>query len=217
MILRIFVVKWLSLSCTLNKFLTYSEKSSSCRDAKKRFSLFNLMFLMDLDRSSRWVCGTRLFSYHGLWIYEAKLRKITYITLFLDYNDRSKVWTAKAWAIRPVSINKSSKFDSFNWWSLPLMKLISIRKLPSMGKFIRIFIFYSFTVICYCIHSHTKIIFVWPGCILKFPQNTYFPEHPVILFFLACAIKYDLQIELIMSWNRLKYTYFFIRNPFIRN
>ena len=94
MILRIFVAKWLSLSCTLNKFLTYSEKSSSCRilrDAKKRFSLFNLMFLMELDRSLRWVGGTRLFSYHGLWVYEAKLRKITYITLFLDYNDRNKV------------------------------------------------------------------------------------------------------------------------------
>ena len=81
-----------------------------------------------------------------------------------------------------------------------------------MGKFISIFIFYSVTIISYRIHSHTKKnIFVWPGCILKFTHNTYFLEHPVILFFRLCNQMWlrisliNVQIESIMPWNSLKY------------
>ena len=64
LILRMFFVIWLSLSFTSNKFLTFSEKSSSYRtilNAKKHFLLFNAVLPMDLNRSSRWVGGFRLF------------------------------------------------------------------------------------------------------------------------------------------------------------
>ena len=57
----------------------------------------------------------------------------------------------------------------------------------NMSKFIWIFIFYSFTVVC---DRYTKviqkIIFLRTGCILKFLHNTFFPEHFVILFFGLC-------------------------------
>ena len=74
MILRMFFAMWLSLSCTLNKFLTYSEKSSSYRiiwNARKRFSLFNSVAngfkqIIEMIRSFQIV----LF-YYGLWVYKA--------------------------------------------------------------------------------------------------------------------------------------------------
>ena len=56
MILRMYFAILLSTICTLNRFLTYSEKSSSCRilwKARKRFSLFNPVLPIDLNRSLR--------------------------------------------------------------------------------------------------------------------------------------------------------------------
>ena len=56
MILRMYFAILLSTICTLNRFLIYSEKSSSCRilwNTRKRFSLFNPVLPIDLNRSLR--------------------------------------------------------------------------------------------------------------------------------------------------------------------
>ena len=84
----LFLSNLFTLSLTLNLYLyctvTYSEKSLSDRmywDARKRFSLFNHVLLMDLNRSSRRLGVTRLFFLPWL------MSKTHSITILFHYND----------------------------------------------------------------------------------------------------------------------------------
>ena len=76
MVLRMLFAMWLLLSCTLNKFLTYFEKSLSNRilwNARRHFSLFTRFFL---NKKTIFLSEPRGY----------------YITLLLSYNDRHPTW-----------------------------------------------------------------------------------------------------------------------------
>lgn len=128
-------------------------------DGRKRFSLLNHVLLMGLNRSSRWVGGTRLVFLPRL------MSKTICITLLFHYNDSHA--RLEQPNLGPASKSQFSIFDSFNRLYMALMKLnLFLYENCSvwviMGKFIWIFIISSFTIICYWIYSHTKkIIFVY--------------------------------------------------------
>ena len=139
------------------------------------------MLLMDLNRWSRRVGVTRLFFLPWL------ISKTTYITFLFHYNDHHvRLEQLKLGLLDQPLKACPQLFDSFNRLIMALMKLISIWKLLSMGNYGQIYLDFHILLLhnnFYCISSHAeKIIFVWPGCILKLPYNTYFPENPVILF-----------------------------------
>ena len=128
-------------------------------DARKGFSLLNHVLLMDLNRSSRWVGSA------GLLFLPWLMSKTTCITLLFHYND-SHVRLEQL-NLGPASKSHFSIFDSLKRLYMVLMKFNSFLYencyvWVMMRRFIWIFIFYSFTVICYWIYSHTKkIIFIY--------------------------------------------------------